>query len=84
MGKASALVCVCCEADSYFTQGMITASVLIYLALAESYKYVRRRIEQKGQDKRMMQITTVDPRFVNDDNDQGNKRRALNRGEKAV
>ena len=64
---------------------MVFASIFVYLAFAEAYKLVRRRIEQKGQDKRMQIVTTVDPRFVNNESEEkGMKRRVLNRGEKAV
>lgn len=63
---------------------MVFASLFIYFAFAELYKVARRHYENKKEDKRMQVVTTVDPRFVNDDETMGDKNRAKNRGEKAV
>lgn len=64
--------------------GMVFASLFIYFAFAELYKMARRHFEKKKEDKRMEIVSTVDPRFKNDDETMGEKAKAKNRGEKAV
>lgn len=61
--------------------GMIFASVIIYMACAEGYKFIRRYYDRRSNAKRLATITTMDNRFINE---QAEKKRAQSKGPNAV
>lgn len=61
--------------------GMIFASIFVYMAFAEGYKFVRRYYARRQNNKRLAMITTMDNRFINE---QAEKKRAQSKGANAV